>query len=200
MTDQAERSDRARRNRWWPAAVLGVVGVLLTLWLMRSLEWVVGVEPIGRLDRTGVAQVQQCERHPLELWMTYWCKAEVHWDEVPQGQDLVSTTTIMSVSELSGTVPVERYRYTTTSRHNGISKVVYSTAPVDRPLWPINQGWWEVFTFVSVIPGYIAGFFVGGRLELLMPEVKEKPKNWRGVNRRRTSGMNGPRRYKRKRG
>lgn len=169
---------------------MGAVGVLLTLWLMFSLQWVAGFEPWGTLTRAGTAQVEQCERNAIHLWMTYSCEAEVRWHDVPEGGEQVSATVITSVSALSGSVPVEEYKYRKKNSSRGGASVV----PVDRPMWPVADGWWILLVFVSVIPGWAAGFWVGGRLGRLLPEPKEKPKDWRGVRRRATSGMNGRRR------
>ncbi|MFI7121365.1 hypothetical protein [Amycolatopsis sp. NPDC049868] len=185
----------ARRTRWWPPGVMGAVGVILTLWLMFSLQWVVGFEPWGTLTRTGTAEVGQCRRNAVHIWMTFSCEAEVRWDKVPPGGEQVSTTSVTAVSALSGSVAVEEYKYRKKNSSRGGASVV----PADRPLWPVADGWWILLVFVSVIPGWIAGFWVGDRLGRLLPEPKEKPKDWRGVSRRTTPGMNG-RRRKRDRG
>ncbi|WP_233629996.1 hypothetical protein [Amycolatopsis sp. WAC 04197] len=185
----------ARRTRWWPPGVMGAVGVILTLWLMFSLQWVVGFEPWGKPIRTGTAQIGQCQRNPVHTWMTFRCEAEVSWDKVPRGGEQVSTAWVTAVSALSGRVPVEEYKY----RKKNSSRGGFSVVPVDRPSWPVADGWWILLVFVSVIPGWIAGFWVGDRLGRLLPEPKEKPKDWRGVSRRATPGMNG-RRRKRNRG
>ncbi|GAB3722612.1 hypothetical protein GCM10027598_37530 [Amycolatopsis oliviviridis] len=173
--------------------MMGAFCVLLTLWLMFSLQWVVGFEPWGTLTRSGTAQVERCQRTAVHTWMTYSCQAEVRWDAVSPGGEKVSGTTVTSVSALTGRVAVEEFKYwKKNSSRSGLSVV-----PVDRPSWPIADGWWILLVFVSVIPGWLAGFWVGGRVDRLLPEPKEKPKDWRGVNRRTASGMNGRRRRRR---
>ncbi len=164
--------------------------MLVTLWLMFSLQWVVGFEPWGRLSRTGTARIAQCERNTVHLWMTYSCRAEVRWDNVPRGEKPSSTTVVTSVSQLSGGVAVEEHRYD----RRASPRAGVSVTPADRPSWPIADGWWILLLFASVIPGWIAGFLVGDRLGRLLPEPKEKAKDWRGVSRRTTPGMNGRRR------
>ncbi|OXM46759.1 hypothetical protein [Amycolatopsis alba] len=160
---------------------------------MFSFQWLVGFEPWGTLTRTGTARVEQCGRSAVHIWMTYSCEAEVQWDTVSPGEEQVSRTTVTSVSALAGRVPVEEFKY----RKKNSSRSGLSVVPVDRPSWPVAGGWWILLVFVSVIPGRLAGFRVGGRLGRLLPEPKEKPKDWRGVSRRITSGMNGRRRHKR---
>ncbi|EMD26929.1 hypothetical protein C791_2749 [Amycolatopsis azurea DSM 43854] len=173
--------------------MMGALGVLLTLWLMFSLQWVVGFEPWGTLTRTGTAQVEQCERNAVHTWMTYSCEAKVRWNGVPPGEEQVATATVTSLSALTGSVAVEEFKYRKKNSSRGGSSVV----PFDRPSWPVADGWWILLVFVSVIPGWLAGFWIGGRLDRLLPEPKEKPKDWRGVSRRASPGMNGRRKRRR---
>ncbi|EME62966.1 hypothetical protein [Amycolatopsis decaplanina] len=169
--------------------ITGVVFVVLSAWFMISLGVSLGISDQGKVDRFGVARIQECHRSPLRFWMIHVCQAEVRWDRKALGRPLVTSAVIGSVSDLSGEVNVVSYR--SAGRYGALQ---YSIVPVDRPRAPFSYGWWMFFTFVSLIPGYVVGWFAGKGIDRLMPEPTEKPKDWRGVSRRATPGMNGRRR------
>ncbi|MFE5502519.1 hypothetical protein ACFQ73_08155 [Amycolatopsis japonica] len=197
MAERAEVGEpptRKRRGRSGLKMVTGVVFAVLGVWFMASLGSALEISQVHDVDRFGTARVKECHRTPMSLWMTYVCEADVKWDRELLGKPRVSSTTIGSSTDLSGVVEVVSYRWA--GRYGAPH---YATVPVDRPRAPFSYGWWMFFIFVSLIPGYVAGWFVGKGIDRLLPEPKEKPKDWRGVSRRATPGMNG-RRRKRNRG
>ncbi|MGW5702578.1 hypothetical protein [Amycolatopsis japonica] len=193
-TGQDERPVRKRRGRVSLRVLSGVVVAVVTAWFMFSLGLSLGISDTGKVDRFGVARIQECHRSPLRFWLIHVCRAEVTWDRKAPGKPLVSSAVIGSVSNLSGEVNVVSYQ--SAGRYGGSQ---YNAVPVERPRPLFPFGWWFFFTVVSLVPGYVAGWFAGKGIDRLLPEPKEKTKDWRGVSRRATPGMNG-RRRKRNRG
>ncbi|MFD5095029.1 hypothetical protein ACFWMR_30815 [Amycolatopsis thailandensis] len=168
--------------------ITGVVFVVVGAWFMFSLGVSLGISDQGKVDRFGVARIQECHRSPARFWMIHVCQAEVRWDRKALDRPLVTTSVIGSASDLSGEVNVVSYQ--SAGRYGALQ---YSIVPVDRPRPLFSFGWWFFFTVVSLIPSYVVGWFAGKGIDRLLPEPEEKPKDWRGVSRRATSGMNGRR-------
>ncbi|WP_414937259.1 hypothetical protein [Amycolatopsis sp. cmx-11-51] len=196
MTDQAGQDDRQtskRHGRPGLRMLSGIVVAVLAVWFMASLGVSLGVRSAEKVERFGVAHIQECHRLATRAWLIHACDAEVRWDREARGKPLATFTIVASASELSGEVKVVSYE--SLGRYGALH---YSTLPVDRPRPPFSFGWLMFFMFVSLIPGYVAGWFVGKGIGRLLPEPREKPKDWRGISRRTTPGMNGRRRKRRR--
>ncbi|WP_145926621.1 hypothetical protein [Amycolatopsis orientalis] len=192
MTDRIgseEREVRKRRGRYSLRVLSGVVFVVLGAWVMFSFGASLGIGAAGTVDRFGVAQIRECHRSPVRLWMIHVCEAEVTWDRKTPGRPQVTSSTIGSVADLSGEVNVVSYK--SVGRYGLLH---YNIVPVDRPRSLFSTGWWFFFVIVGTIPSYILGWFAGKGIDRLLPEPTENPKDWRGVRRRTTPGMNGRRR------
>ncbi|WP_181777707.1 DUF6346 domain-containing protein [Amycolatopsis pittospori] len=188
MTEPAEREGK-RSGRFSLKVLTGVVFAVVVVWFMASLGVALGVRGEETVERFGVAHIQDCERSATRFWLVHACRAEVTWDREVRGKALVTSATVASASELSGDVDVVSME--SVGRRGTLH---YTTLPADRPQPPFSFGWLLFFLFVSAIPGFVAGWFAGKGIGGLLPEPKEKPKDWRGVGRRDAPGTNGRRR------
>jgi hypothetical protein len=132
----------------------------------------------------------------MSMWLACWCDAHVSWDTAGDGSDGASSRRLregrgfVSTSRLSGSVRVDEVREWVGQSYRrpwlGVVPRTRSLQAIGKgPVVLLMLGWLVVFVGV--------GALAARPLPRRLPDPPEK-KDWRGVNRRRHPGFNGPRR------
>ncbi|MBP2473127.1 hypothetical protein JOF53_001999 [Crossiella equi] len=138
------------------SVVFGLVGVLLigipSIMLVLAYSFRIGADPGAGRGRTGTAEIIECHRDPLSLWINHRCRAAVSLPAVPGRPASHREVNMGAVRSLSGRVAV-------VERDSGARGTRWEVVPADHPtsqgggflvdLWVLAIG----LTLASVVGG-----------------------------------------------